>query len=169
MHHFHGMPKYPLPEKAFGVYRHRNLAPASPYLRGFSDDFSVPVSRWTEVRRDDIPPASGLEVLMESDEAGLCLLHDPAHRALHMFNHIEYELEFAQPTSISATSRPASRSRCQHHYFPKDDPDPPAGKPLAQPRPPAVRQLDQRALPDARHSRWKRSGRPPALIGKDAA
>ena len=42
VHHFHGMPKYPLPEKAFGVYRHRNLAPASPYLRGFSDDFSVP-------------------------------------------------------------------------------------------------------------------------------
>ena len=46
------MPKYPLPEKAFGVYRHRNLAPASPYLRGFSDDFSIPVSRWTEVRRE---------------------------------------------------------------------------------------------------------------------
>ena len=28
--HFHGVPKYTLPKKAFGVYRHRNLAPASP-------------------------------------------------------------------------------------------------------------------------------------------
>ena len=54
VHHFHGMPKYPLTEKAFGVYQHRNLAPASPYLRGFSDDFSIPVSRSTEVRRDDV-------------------------------------------------------------------------------------------------------------------
>ena len=112
VHHFHGMPKHPLPAKAFGVYRHRNLAPASPYLRGFSDDFSIPVSRWTEVRREDIPPASGLKVLMESDETGLCLLDDPAHRSLHMFNHLEYD-SVHSATSISATSRPASRSRCR--------------------------------------------------------
>lgn len=91
VHHFHGMSKYPLNEKMFGVYRHRILAPASPYLRGFSDDFAIPVSRWTEVRRTDIPSDSGMTVLMESEEAGLCLLDDPAHRALHMFNHIEYD------------------------------------------------------------------------------
>ena len=91
VHHFHGMPKYLLEHKAFGVFRHRNLAPASPYLRGFSDDFSIPVSRWTEMRRADIPAASGMSVLMESDETGLCLLDDPAHRALHMFNHVEYD------------------------------------------------------------------------------
>lgn len=91
VHHFHGMSKYPLEAKMFGVYRHRILAPASPYLRGFSDDFAIPVSRWTEVRRADLPPDGGMTVLMESDEAGLCLLDDPVHRALHMFNHIEYD------------------------------------------------------------------------------
>ncbi|HLF21272.1 MAG TPA: homoserine O-succinyltransferase [Aestuariivirga sp.] len=91
LHHFHGVPKYALPKKAFGVYRHRNLNPASPYLRGFSDDFSIPVSRWTEVRRADVPEKNGLEVLMESDEAGLCMVADAAHRSLYMFNHIEYD------------------------------------------------------------------------------
>ncbi len=91
IHYFHGMPKYELPEKAFGVYRHRNCVAASPYLRGLSDDFSIPVSRWTEVRKSDIPADSGLVVLAESDEAGLCLLDDPKHRSLHMFNHIEYD------------------------------------------------------------------------------
>jgi homoserine O-succinyltransferase len=121
VHHFHGMPKYPLPEKALGVYRHRNLAPASPYLRGFSDDFSVPVSRWTEVHREDIPAASGLQVLMESDETGLCLLHDPAHRALHMFNHIEYDSssladEYFRDVAAGKTIALPS------HYFPKNDP-----------------------------------------------
>lgn len=120
-HHFHGMPKYLLEEKAFGVYRHRNLAPASPYLRGFSDDFAIPVSRWTEVRRADIPASSGLVVLMDSDEAGLCLLDDPAHRSLHMFNHIEYD-----SNSLSeeyhrdvAAGKPIAPPR---NYFPKDDP-----------------------------------------------
>jgi homoserine O-succinyltransferase len=91
LHHFHGVPKHALPKKAFGVYRHRNLNPASPYLRGFSDDFSIPVSRWTEVRRADVPEKNGLEVLMESDEAGLCMVADAAHRSLYMFNHIEYD------------------------------------------------------------------------------
>ncbi|HMQ57053.1 MAG TPA: homoserine O-succinyltransferase, partial [Rhizobiaceae bacterium] len=68
--HFHGVPKYTLSEKAFGVYRHRNLNPASPYLAGFSDDFAVSVSRWTEVRKSDLKPESGLELLMESDKTG---------------------------------------------------------------------------------------------------
>jgi len=122
LHHFHGMPKHALEAKMFGVYRHRNLAPASPYLRGFSDDFSIPVSRWSEMRREDLPADSGLEVLMESDEAGLCLLDDPAHRSLHMFNHIEYDSHSLSDEYFRdrAAGRPIAPP---HDYFPGDDPD----------------------------------------------
>lgn len=121
LHHFYGVQKHALPGKAFGVYRHRNLNPASPFLRGFSDDFSMPVSRWTEVRRTDIPKDKGLEVLMESDEMGLCLINDPRHHSLYMFNHIEYDT-----TSLSdeyfrdvAAQRPIA---VPAHYFPGDNP-----------------------------------------------
>ena len=89
--HFHDVPKHILDNKAFGVYRHRNLQPASPYLAGFSDDFLVSVSRWTEVRRADIEQVPSLELLMESDETGVCLLSEAAGRRLYMFNHIEYD------------------------------------------------------------------------------
>ncbi len=121
LHHFHGVPKHALPQKAFGVYRHRNLNPASPYLRGFSDDFSMPVSRWTEVRNADLPKHAGLEVLMESDEVGLCLISDAPHRALHMFNHIEYDTttladEYNRDVAAGKTiNMPAN-------YFPASDP-----------------------------------------------
>ncbi|ACC76666.1 homoserine O-succinyltransferase [Paraburkholderia caribensis] len=91
MHHFHGLPKYALTEKAFGIFRHRSLESTSPYLQGFSDDFFIPVSRWTEMRSTDIPSSSGISVLMESPETGLCLLDDPKHHSLHIFNHIEYD------------------------------------------------------------------------------
>ena len=122
-HHFHGVPKHTLPEKAFGVFRHRNLAPASPYLAGFSDDFSIPVSRWTEVRTRDIAPP--LEVLMESDVTGPCLLAEPSTHGgagrLYIFNHIEYD-----STSLKeewerdrAANRPIA---LPHNYFPADDP-----------------------------------------------
>jgi homoserine O-succinyltransferase len=89
--HFHGVPKYTLDKKAFGVYRHRNLKPASPYLAGFSDDFQISVSRWTEVRKDDITPDMGLEILMESDDTGLCLISEKKCNRLYIFNHVEYD------------------------------------------------------------------------------
>ncbi|GLK57553.1 homoserine O-succinyltransferase [Methylopila capsulata] len=120
-HHFHGLPKHDLRAKAFGVFRHRNLSPASPYLRGFSDDFSIPVSRWTEVRREDLPEGRGLEVLADSDATGLCLLDDPAHRSLHMFNHLEYD-----STSLADEYRrdlaAGLGDAIPLNYFPNDDP-----------------------------------------------
>ncbi|MDP9838686.1 homoserine O-succinyltransferase [Neorhizobium huautlense] len=91
IYHFHDVPKHALTEKAFGIYRHRNLAPASVYLNGFSDDFQVPVSRWSEVRRADVEKRGDLEILMESDEMGLCLVHEKKGNRLYMFNHIEYD------------------------------------------------------------------------------
>jgi homoserine O-succinyltransferase/O-acetyltransferase len=91
LYHFHRVPKHTLAQKAFGIYRHKNLSPASPYLRGFSDDFSMPVSRWTENLKSELPAGKGLEVLMESEEAGLCFVADNPRRQLYMFNHIEYD------------------------------------------------------------------------------
>ena len=120
LHHFHHVPKHALTEKALGVYRHKNLSPASPYLRGFSDDFSVPVSRWTENLKSDLPLDRGLEVLTESDEAGLCFIADNPHRQLYMFNHIEYDTntlaeEYHRDLSTGkATALPKN-------YFPGDN------------------------------------------------
>ena len=93
INHFHGVPKHILAHKAFGCFRHQNLAPASPYLRGFSDDCVIPVSRWTEMRQDQIDAAPGLTTLLGSDEVGACLVEDRAHRALYIFNHFEYDTD----------------------------------------------------------------------------
>ncbi|GGA90851.1 homoserine O-succinyltransferase [Brucella endophytica] len=119
--HFHRLPKYTLEKKAFGVFRHSNNAPASPYLAGFSDDFSIPVSRWTEVRAGDIPPGSGLDVLIESDETGPCLMTEPTGNRLYMFNHIEYDstsLKEEYDRDVSA----GVPVELPHEYFPGDNP-----------------------------------------------
>ena len=117
--HFHRVPKYTLEKKAFGVYRHSNNAPASPYLAGFSDDFIVPVSRWTEIRAADVP--AGLDVLMESDETGPCLLAEPTGNRLYMFNHIEYDslsLKEEYDRDVAA----GTPIEVPHEYFPEGDP-----------------------------------------------
>ena len=120
-YHFHGTPKHLLPAKAFGCFRHRNLAPASPYLRGFSDDFIMPVSRWTEMRQTDIDLAPGLTTLLTADDTGPCLVGDPAHRALYIINHLEYDSdtlkqEYDRDVAAGApVTLPAN-------YYPDDNP-----------------------------------------------
>jgi homoserine O-succinyltransferase len=121
IYHFHKVPKYTLGEKAFGVYRHRNLNASSPYLLGFSDDFAVPVSRWTEVLRKDIDPKSGLEVLMTSHETGLCMVAEKRGNRLYMFNHVEYDStsladEFFRDQAAGVPVK------IPENYFPDNDP-----------------------------------------------
>ncbi len=121
INHFHDVPKHALEQKAFGVYRHNNLNPSSPYLRGFSDDFSIPVSRHTEVRRDDLSTYDELEILMESDEAGLCLVDDPKHRQLYMFNHLEYD-SHSLAEEYWRDHEAGKNTTIPANYFPNDDP-----------------------------------------------
>ncbi len=119
--HFHGVPKIMLEKKAFGCFRHANLAPASPYLRGFSDDCVIPVSRWTEVREADIAAADGLTTLLGSDEAGPCLVEDAKHRALYIFNHLEYDsgtLKEEYDRDVAANEV----INVPQNYYPDDDP-----------------------------------------------
>ncbi|MCJ8139426.1 homoserine O-acetyltransferase MetA [Falsirhodobacter halotolerans] len=124
VHHFHGVRKDVLDAKAFGCFTHDNLAPTSPYLRGFSDDFVIPVSRWTEMNGGDIAATPGLTTLLGSEDVGPCLIEDAAHRALYIFNHFEYDSDtlkqeydrdVASGTPIAVPT----------NYYPKDDPSRP--------------------------------------------
>jgi homoserine O-succinyltransferase len=120
IYHFHKVPKHILPAKAFGCFRQQNLAPASPYLRGFSDDCVIPVSRWTEMRQDEID-AAGLRILLGSADTGPCLVEDPAHRALYIFNHFEYDsgtLKEEYDRDVAA----GTPINVPMNYYPDDDP-----------------------------------------------
>ena len=124
IYHFHGVQKHMLDHKAFGCIRHRNCAPASPFLRGFSDDMVIPVSRWTEMRRSEIEAAGGLDILIDSSETGPCLVQDPAHRAIFIFNHFEYDsgtLKEEYDRDVAA----GTPINVPVNYYPDDDPSQP--------------------------------------------
>lgn len=119
MHFFYGAPKYVLKEKLFGVFKHHIYDIDSPYLKGFSEELYIPVSRWTEMRCADLPIDSGVSVLIDSLDTGLCLLSDPKHHSLHFFNHIEYDSN----TLADEYFRDLDAGRNIHlpaNYFPND-------------------------------------------------
>jgi len=93
INHFHGVKKHMLDAKAFGCFRHKNLSPASP----------------------------GLEILMSSDHVGVGLVADPDHRALYIFNHLEYD----SGTLKEEYDRDVSEGtpiNVPTNYYPNDDP-----------------------------------------------
>lgn len=121
IYYFHGVQKHILDHKAFGLFQQENLAPNSPYLRGFSDLCYIPVSRWTEMRQSEIDSVPNLVPLLGSDETGPCLVQDPDHRALYIFNHFEYDTG----TLFEEYQRDVDAGKeiiLPKHYFPDDNP-----------------------------------------------
>jgi homoserine O-succinyltransferase len=121
LYHFHGVPKYGRPEKAFGVFEQHVLSSRAKILRGFRSTFWTPVSRHTEVKADDLPQGSGLEVLASSPETGLCMIADAAHRAYHMFNHLEYDVGTLRDEYLRDRAS-GVQIALPRNYFPGDDP-----------------------------------------------
>ncbi|ODS97060.1 MAG: homoserine O-succinyltransferase [Lautropia sp. SCN 69-89] len=124
----YGIPKHPLPQKMFGVFEHRTLAPTDRLLRGFDDVFLAPHSRHTEVRRADIERVDEVEILAESDEAGVYLVGSRDGRHVFVTGHSEYD-----PLTLKAEyDRDVAKGlpiRVPRNYYPDDDPS----------RPPLVR------------------------------
>ena len=90
LYHYYGVPKYPLPEKRFGVFEHEVLC-RRPIVRGFDDLFYAPHSRHTEFRADDIAKVEELELIAQSQEAGVYLVASKDGRRVFVSGHCEYD------------------------------------------------------------------------------
>jgi homoserine O-succinyltransferase/O-acetyltransferase len=91
LYHFYGIPKYSLPAKMFGVFKHKILNSKLPLVRGFDDTFMAPHSRHTEIKRTDIDKVPDLEIVAESDDAGIYIVMADNGRRIFVTGHSEYD------------------------------------------------------------------------------
>lgn len=128
LYHQFGVPKYPLPQKMFGVFPHVITSKNEKLLRGFDDVFYAPHSRHTEIRRADIEKVPELKILSESDEAGVYIVGSRDERNIYVTGHSEYD-----PLTLKAEyDRDVNKGldiQVPRNYYPADDPQ----------RPPVVR------------------------------
>lgn len=124
IYHLHRINKRILDAKAFGCFRHDNLVPTSPYLRGFSDNCVIPVSRWTEIQQHEVDAQPDLQTLLGSAEVGPCLIEDAKHRALYIFNHFEYDSDTLKQ-EYDRDVLDGTPINVPQNYYPNDDPSQP--------------------------------------------
>jgi homoserine O-succinyltransferase/O-acetyltransferase len=91
LYHFYKIPKYKLQAKKFGVFSHKVQKTKLPLVRGFDDFFMAPHSRHTEIRREDIEKVKELEIIAESEEAGIHIVLSNAGKRIFVTGHFEYD------------------------------------------------------------------------------
>jgi homoserine O-succinyltransferase/O-acetyltransferase len=121
LYHRYGVPKYPLPSKMFGVFQHRVLSQHEALLRGFDDVFFAPHSRHTEIRRSDIIRHAGLDILCESDEAGIYIVASKDRRHFYITGHSEYD-PLTLKSEYDRDVQNGLPINVPKNYFPDDDP-----------------------------------------------
>lgn len=121
MYHFYGVPKYPLPEKMFGIFKHNTISELLPIFRGFDDEFYAPHSRHSEVRRDDILTHPELKLLSESDEAGVFMVSARNGREIFITGHMEYSPDTLDKEYKRDRDKGLTIS-IPKHYYRHDDP-----------------------------------------------
>ena len=124
LYHYYGIPKYPLDKKMFGIFKHHVNNPELPIFRGFDDEFSIPHSRHTEVRRTDIERCHELEILAESEESGVSILMARGGREIFLTGHSEYS-PLTLDTEYKRDLGKGLPIEMPKHYYRNDDPSQP--------------------------------------------
>ena len=121
LNYHYGISKYQLEKKMFGVFKHFINDRNADLTRGLDDIFYAPHSRHTEVRREDIEKVVELDILSESEEAGIFIVANKNRRQVFITGHLEYE----RNTLSDEYFRDANKGldiEVPKNYFPSDNP-----------------------------------------------
>ena len=120
LNYHYGIPKYQLDKKMFGVFKHYINDTTADLTRGLADVFYAPHSRHTEVRREDIEKVSELDILSESEEAGIFIVANKNRRQIFVSGHLEYERNTLSDEYFRDVNK-GLEIEMPKNYFPNND------------------------------------------------
>ena len=124
LYHHYGVPKYALPEKMFGIFPQTPICPSLPIFRGFDDVFSMPHSRHTELRREDILAVPELSIIAESPQSGVGMVMARGGREIFITGHSEYS-PYTLDTEYKRDLGKGLPIKMPLNYYRNDDPSQP--------------------------------------------
>ena len=120
-YYFYGIKHRFYDRKLAGIYEHKVLKPTSPLFRGFDDVFHAPQSREAYVTHEQIQNIPELEIMADSDEAGVTIVKTEDSRKFFVTCHAEYDAD----TLANEYKRDLDKGLdpdIPKNYFPEDDP-----------------------------------------------
>lgn len=120
LYYHYGIPKYLLPEKLSGIYRHTVERRSSMLVRGFDDIFLAPHSRYTGIRREDVENCEKLRILASSEEAGVYMMMTDGGRQVFITGHSEYNFDTLEKEYLRDKGQ-GIHPKVPSNYFPDDD------------------------------------------------
>lgn len=121
LYYHYGIHNRLLDEKVFGVFRHRVINRKHPIVQGFDHEFWVPHSRWTELVREDVENCPDVEIICESEEAGVHLVASKDNKFFFVNGHAEYDHDTLQK-EYQRDAAKGMNIQVPANYFPDDDP-----------------------------------------------
>ncbi|MFD0051928.1 homoserine O-succinyltransferase [Actinomycetes bacterium NPDC127524] len=121
LYYHYGIEKYELREKCFGVYPHKILKPHEKLVRGFDDVFLAPHSRYTDIDFEKMKKHPDLNILAQSDKAGVLLASSKDGRNIMVTGHLEYDAQTLADEYYRDLER-GQNTQLPENYFPDDDP-----------------------------------------------
>ena len=122
LYYHYGIKKHAVSPKIFGVYKHHLSVEHEKLFRGFDDEFYVPHSRHTEVRKEDIEKVEALTILSEAEgAAGVYAIANLEKRQFFITGHAEYDpltLKGEYDRDIKA----GMKIDIPQNYYPNNDP-----------------------------------------------
>lgn len=91
MYHFYGVNKHMRKHKLSGVFKHTVLDERNELMRGFDPEFWAPHSRVAEIKPDDYSNVPGVNILAQSNKAGVYIAATNDKRLVFVTGHPEYD------------------------------------------------------------------------------
>ena len=120
LYYHYGIQKHPLDKKLFGVFRHTLDYNRSMLMRGFDDEFWVPHSRHTTVKREDIEACPDLKIISSSPDAGIFVVSTDRGRQIFVTGHSEYDADTLEKEYLRDKNA-GLPIEVPKNYYPNDD------------------------------------------------
>ncbi|WP_419881140.1 homoserine O-acetyltransferase MetA [Peribacillus sp. B-H-3] len=121
LYYHYGIEKYELQKKCFGVYPHKILKAHEKLVRGFDDIFLAPHSRYTDIDLEKMKKHPDLDILAQSDKAGVLLASSKDGKNIMVTGHLEYDAQTLADEYYRDLER-GQNTQIPENYFPEDDP-----------------------------------------------
>jgi homoserine O-succinyltransferase len=91
LYHHYGINRHLREKKLSGVFEHKALDVREPLTRGFDESFNVPHSRYGYIDKADYQNIPDLNILAESEQAGVYLVASKNKQQVYLTGHPEYD------------------------------------------------------------------------------